>query len=120
MVSDRVVRYEIRNRIAWITLNRPEKRNAINTAMRKALQDAFTDLKHNADVWVAVLTGEATVFCAGKDLTEDDPEEHPDVMSNHQLHMYQMNIYKPFICALNGPCLAQGAGLAFNSDIVIM
>ena len=62
MVSDRVVRYEIRNRIAWITLNRPEKRNAINTAMRKALQDAFTDLKHNADVWVAVLTGEATVL----------------------------------------------------------
>jgi E-phenylitaconyl-CoA hydratase len=114
------VRYKIENRIAWITLDRPEKRNAINLAMRRELQDAFEDVKHNPDVWVAVLTGEGTVFCAGKDLTEDLPWENRGVLSNTALHHYQMNIFKPFICALNGGCYAQGVGFALNSDIIIM
>jgi len=114
------VRYEIKDRIAWITLNRPEKRNAINLAMRKELQDAFEDVKHNPDVWVAVLTGAGTVFCAGKDLTEELPWENRGVLSNTALHHYQMNIFKPFICALNGGCYAQGVGFALNSDIIIM
>lgn len=114
------VRYEIRDRIAWITLNRPEKRNAINLQMRRELHSAFEDVKLNPDVWVAVLTGEGAAFCSGKDLTENLPWENRGVLSNTELHHFQMGIFKPFICALNGACYAQGVGFAFNSDIIIM
>jgi enoyl-CoA hydratase/carnithine racemase len=114
------IRYEIKNRIGWITLNRPEKRNAINLAMRKELQDAFEDVKFNPDVWVAVLTGEGNTFCSGKDIVDTSPEENRGVLSNHEIHQYQMNIFKPLICAVNGGCYAQGCGFALNSDIIIM
>jgi E-phenylitaconyl-CoA hydratase len=114
------VKYVVKDRIGWIHLNRPDKRNAINLAMRKELQDAFTDVKFNKDVWVAVLTGEGSAFCSGKDLTENVPEENVGIMSARQLHSLQMNIYKPVICAINGACYNQGVGFALNSDIIIM
>jgi len=114
------VKYTVKDRIGWIYLARPEKRNAINLAMRKELQDAFSDVKFNDDVWAAVLTGEGSVFCSGKDLTENVPEENPGIMSSRQLHTFQMNIYKPIICAVNGACYNQGVGFALNSDIIIM
>lgn len=114
------VQYRVENRIAWITLDRPEKRNAINLSMRKELQEAFEDVKHNAEVWVAVLTGNGSVFCSGKDLTDDSPWENRGVLSNTDLHHFQMSIFKPFICALNGGAYAQGVGFALNSDLIIM
>jgi crotonobetainyl-CoA hydratase len=109
------VQYEIKDRVAWITLNRPEKRNAINLPMRKELREAFEDVKVNPDVWVAILTGEDPAFCAGKDLLDTSPE-----LASHEIHLYQRHIYKPMICAVNGGCYAQGCGLALNSDIIIM
>jgi enoyl-CoA hydratase/carnithine racemase len=106
--------------VATITLNRPEKMNALNRAMRKELQDAFIEVKFNPDIWVAVLTGEGKAFCSGKDLLEKLPEEDGAVMSNDELYLFQRHIYKPFIVAINGPCLAQGGGFALSSDIRIM
>lgn len=114
------VRYEIEGHVAWIVLNRPDKKNAINRAMRKEVQDAYTDVKYNPDVWVAVIAAEGDVFCSGKDLFETQPEEDGAVMSNDELYLLHRHIYKPFICAVNGPCFAQGAGFALNSDVVIM
>lgn len=120
MIMGAAVKYEVRNHVAWITLARPQAKNALNRAMRKELQDAYTDVKYNADVWVAILTGEGDVFCSGKDLFEKAPEEDGEVMSNDELYIYQRNIYKPILLAINGPCLAQGGGFAFNADILIM
>lgn len=114
------VLYEVRNHVAYITLNRPQAKNALNRSMRKELQAAYTDVKFNRDIWVAILTGAGDVFCSGKDLFEKGPEEDGEVMSNDELYVFQRHIYKPIIVALNGPCLAQGAGLALNSDILIM
>jgi len=114
------IRYEVKNHVAWITLNRPEKKNAINLAMRKEIQEAYMDIKFNSDIWVAVITGAGDVFCAGKDLIESFPEEDGTVMSNDELYLFLRHIYKPIICAINGPCLAQGGGFALNSDILIM
>lgn len=116
------VQYEVRNHIAYITLDRPTRKNALNRAMRKEVQDAFTDIKFNADIWVAILTGNGDTFCSGKDLFEKIPPEMEkgDVMSNDELYLFLRNTFKPFIVALNGPCLAQGGGFALNADIVIM
>ncbi len=120
MATGEAVNYEVRNRIGWITLNRPEKRNAINRAMRKEVGDAFLDVKHNPEVWVAIVTGAGEVFCAGKDIVEKEPVNDGQVLSNDELYALQRTIYKPIINALNGPCLAQGGGFCFNADIVVM
>ncbi len=120
MPTQEAIRYEVRDHIAWLTLNRPEKKNAINYAMRKEVQEAYIDIKHNTEVWAAIITAEGDVFCSGKDILETPPEEDGSVMSNDELYLFLRHIYKPIICAINGPCLAQGGGFALNSDIVIM
>ena len=118
---EKAVLFEVRDHVAYITLNRPEKKNAINRAMRKEVQDAYMRVKNDANIWAAVLTGNGSVFCSGKDLLEKIASEDEDgsVMSNDELYMYQRFIYKPFVLALNGPCLAQGGGFALNADVVI-
>lgn len=118
---EKTVLFEVRDHVAYITLNRPDKKNAINRAMRKEVQDAYVRVKNDADIWAAVLTGNGTVFCSGKDLLEKTRPEDEDgsIMSNDELYMYQRFIYKPFVLALNGPCLAQGGGFALNADIVV-
>lgn len=118
---EQAVLFEVREHVAYITLNRPEKKNAINRAMRKQVQDAYVRVKNDPDIWAAVLTASGSVFCSGKDLFEKLAPEDEDgsVMSNDELYAYQRFIYKPFVLALNGPCLAQGGGFALNADIVV-
>jgi enoyl-CoA hydratase/carnithine racemase len=114
------IEYTIKNHIGYLTLNRPEKRNAISVKMRLELYEVFRDIRDNDDVWVVIMTGKDPSFCAGKDLFEKAAGEDGDVISNRALAYYIHQTYKPIICALNGPCLAQGAGLALNADIIIM
>lgn len=114
------IRYEVRDRVAWITLNRPKSRNALNRRMRFELRDAFGDVKANDEVWLAVLAGEGPVFCAGADPFENlQRHEGPD-FTGDDLYRLLRSVFKPIICAINGLCLAQGAGLALLSDIRIM
>src|ERR1700760_3104509 len=69
--ADAAVRYEMRGAVAIITLNRPERRNAINGAMREGLFDAWSRFEADAAAKVAVLTGAGDkAFCAGMDLQE--------------------------------------------------
>ncbi|MGH7716479.1 MAG: enoyl-CoA hydratase/isomerase family protein, partial [Vulcanimicrobiaceae bacterium] len=105
---------------ATITLNRPDKMNALNRAMRKELQDAFREIKYDPEIWIAIITGDGKAFCSGKDLLEKLPDEDGLVFSNDELYMFERTIFKPIIAAINGACLAQGAGLALGSDIRIM
>ncbi len=111
--------YEIRDGIGYITLNRPEKLNAIDPAMRQILWDAFQDVKHNPEVRCAIVTGAGRAFSTGHDLVamaEDRANEGP---STGDLYVVQSNIWKPIIAAINGICLAQGCGIALGSDIRI-
>lgn len=110
--------YDVHDKIATITLNRPEKMNAINHAMCRELWDALTDIKDNPDVWVAIITGRGRAFCAGHDLSEPF-KRNGGGPTGDDLYLYQLSIYKPFICAVNGFCLAQGGGLVLCSDIRI-
>lgn len=114
--------HKVEGHISIITLCRPEKKNAINRAMRFELQQALTEVKNNNNIWLTILTAQGDVFCSGKDLFEKIPPEDDDgsVMSNDELYYFLRNVYKPVIAALNGPCYAQGAGFALNSDIVLM
>jgi enoyl-CoA hydratase/carnithine racemase len=118
----RFTRYAVEDRIAHLTLARPNKRNALNRQMRKEVQAAFYDVETNPNAWLCIIDADGDVFCSGKDLLEkvDPAEEDGLVLSNDDLFLYQRNVYKPFILAADGPCLAQGAGFALSSDIVIM
>jgi enoyl-CoA hydratase/carnithine racemase len=79
-MADEVL-YDVANRVAVITLNRPEKRNALNAALRQGLWAAWRRFEADADVRIAILTGAGDkAFCAGMDLAEMS-EMRPDVIS---------------------------------------
>jgi enoyl-CoA hydratase/carnithine racemase len=114
--------FEIREKVAYITMNRPEKLNAIDVEMRKELWEALHEVNDNTDVWMAVLTGNGRAFSVGHDLASmagrSDALYDPEI-STEDLYVYQSQIFKPLIAAVNGFCLAQGGGLALASDIRI-
>lgn len=118
----RTIRYAVSDRIARITFNRPDARNAITSRMRKELGECLLDVRDNPEVWLAILTGEGTAFCAGQDLYEKIGigDIDADAIGTDDLYMRMRQIDKPVIAAINGPCLAQGAGFALLSDIRIM
>lgn len=107
---------EVRDRVAYVTMNRPEKLNAINNEMLGDLFEAFTKVKENPDIWVAVLTGAGRAFCTGHDLVMGRNEPRGDT---DDFYTFFSKVWKPVIAAVNGYCLAQGGGLALLSDIRI-
>ena len=118
-MPEREVLYEIKEGIAYITLNRPEKLNAIDPAMRQLLWDAFQDVKHNPEVRCAIVTGAGRAFSTGHDLVAMANARANEGPSTGDIYVVQANIWKPIIAAINGICLAQGCGIALGSDIRI-
>jgi len=115
--------YDVRDRIARITMNRPDKLNAINIEMRAELFEAFEDVERNPDVWVAIITGNGRAFSVGHDLVSMASRAilggGPGERTTDDLYLYLSRFYKPIVAAINGLCLAQGGGLALLSDIRI-
>ncbi len=118
--------YEIREKVAYITINRPERSNAIGTAVRAALIDAFCDANDNPEVWAVVLTGAGDkAFCAGGDLKEfaaqagRRPSHIPMTGPARNLYETVLETYKPTIAALNGAAFGGGFELALACDIRI-
>ena len=111
--------YEIKDGIAFITLNRPEKLNAIDPPMRQILWDSFQDVQNNPEVRCAIVTGNGRAFSTGHDLVAMANARANEGPSTGDLYVVQSNIWKPIIAAINGVCLAQGCGLALGSDIRI-
>ena len=117
-MADEVI-YEIKEGIAYITLNRPEKLNAIDPPMRQQLWDAFQDVDKNPDVRCAIVTCAGRAFSTGHDLVAMAAGGANEGPSTGDLYVVQSNIWKPIISAINGICLAQGCGIALGSDIRI-
>jgi enoyl-CoA hydratase/carnithine racemase len=114
---------EVRNRVAYVTLNRPEKLNAVNYAMIADLFEVFDEVRDNPEIWVVLLTGAGRAFSTGHDLVmgrkEREDGAKPPRGDTDDLYVYLSRIWKPIIAAVNGYCLAQGGGLALLSDIRI-
>ncbi|MFC1958181.1 enoyl-CoA hydratase/isomerase family protein [Chloroflexota bacterium] len=115
--------YEKKNKIAYITLNRPEARNAMDFEMYEQLSKAWIDVRDDPDVWVAIITGAGDkAFSAGRDLktSVEQPElwhiwqTQEDMILNRGLE-----VWKPVIAAVNGYCLAGGMTLLLATDIRI-
>ena len=108
--------------LATITLNRPEKRNALSHALRIELAKAVAELDADDAISVAILTGAGPVFCAGFDLSEFTPGkevfQEPEVWtSGQQMHERLQSFGKPLIGAINGPALAGGFDIAVQCDV---
>jgi enoyl-CoA hydratase/carnithine racemase len=124
-VSDVVV-YERRGPAAWLTLNRPEKLNAINGPMVAGLRALFRRALDDDEVKVVVLTGAGRAFSAGYDLAEEvaKPPEGADgwrevLAEDVEMTMELWALAKPTIAAVRGWCLAGACELAMACDLVV-
>ena len=108
-------------------MNRPEKRNALNTALTRALLDGLRAADAAESVAAVVLAGTGKGFCAGADLSEFKdltPEKQPLVDERAeltmQLHLAFSKMAKPVVTAINGAAMGGGAGLAIAGDLAVM
>lgn len=112
MTSDQVL-VETSGHIGTVTLNRPEAMNAINVGMTLQIQEALNAMEKDPDVWVVVITGTGKAFSTGHDLkNHDEVGPTPDILYDVVSHMET-----PIIAAINGYCIAGGAGIAMSCDV---
>jgi enoyl-CoA hydratase/carnithine racemase len=125
-----LVIYEKKDKIAYITMNRPEKLNALNPELVNELAKTWVDFRDDDDVWVAIFTGMGKAFCAGVDIASDVElleaikgtppsrviswEKEAPVW---RASPARCDLSKPIIAAINGYCLGGGLWLALESDI---
>ncbi|HAV55965.1 MAG TPA: 2-(1,2-epoxy-1,2-dihydrophenyl)acetyl-CoA isomerase, partial [Aequorivita sp.] len=116
---------QIENKIATLTLNRPEVFNSFNREMALLLQDELDACEKNPEVRAIVLTGSGKAFCAGQDLKEvTSPELNPGFKKILEEHYNPIisrirNIEKPIIGAINGVAAGAGANIALACDVVV-
>lgn len=118
---------EDRGAVRILTMNRPEKRNALNHSLSEALLNALRQADADEAIGCVVLTGAGPGFCAGADLSEfkhltgDNKElvERRAALTT-SLHLAFSRMTKPVITAINGAAMGGGAGLALAGDMAVM
>jgi enoyl-CoA hydratase len=143
MTDEDVVRYERRGPVAVVTMNRPEYRNAQNSAMTYALDAAFTRAVDDGEVSVIVLAGAGKHFSAGHDIGTPGRDvdvsferravmwwDHTDKPGGDQRYAREMEVYlgmcrrwreipKPTVAMVQGACIAGGLMLAWVCDMIV-
>ena len=124
-MSNNSILLKIENKIAYITLNRPEVFNSFNREMAFLLHDTLDICEKDDEVRAIVLTGNGKAFCAGQDLKEvTDPNLNPGFKKILEEHYNPIitrirSIKKPIIGAINGVAAGAGANIALACDIVV-
>lgn len=120
-MSFQTILFDVLDRVAWVTLNRPEVRNAYNMRMRDELHEVLTAVRDDTEIRVLVLQGAGSAFCAGADLTEFGTAPSPTearrirfARDNWAL-LHQLPI--PTIAALHGYVLGSGLEMALLCDL---
>jgi methylglutaconyl-CoA hydratase len=127
-MSTELVLYEVRSSAAVLTLNRPDRRNALSRALIAALGDAADRAASDPAARCVILTGAGNSFCAGMDLAElqeslaAPPDETPvwdDALRLAKVYDRLYTLPKPTIAAVNGAAVAGGAGLVSVCDLAV-
>jgi enoyl-CoA hydratase/carnithine racemase len=116
---------EDKGAVRILTLNRPEKRNALDTALSRELLETLRTADADDSVRCVVLTGAGQAFCAGADLSEFKGLSDPKVAKTRaeltmQLHLVFSKMITPVVTAINGAAMGGGAGLAIAGDLAVM
>jgi 2-(1,2-epoxy-1,2-dihydrophenyl)acetyl-CoA isomerase len=127
MPDFKAILYKLENDVAWVTMNRPEQRNAVNAEMRDELISVLVDARTNAGIRAVVLTATGKGFCTGADLSgsrgqgPSGPGAGRELMksSSQRLLRALWDLEKPVVAAVNGVAAGLGSHLAFASDFVI-
>ena len=107
------VEYDRRGPIAVVTVDRPDRRNAVDDATAEKLGDAWDRFDEDADALVGVLTGSGNTFSAGADLEAMDLEDRPEGW----LGFTRRRVSKPTVAAVEGHCVAGGLEMALWCDL---
>ena len=121
MATTEATLYEVVDGAAWITLNRPENRNALSSILVDELDDHFTAALEDPNARCIVITGAGPAFCAGADLKNPPGKAAPGRrgVALQSVLARMLESPKPVIAAVNGAAFAGGLGLVGASDIVI-
>jgi len=126
-VSEGILLIEDRGPVRILTMNRPDKLNALNTRLTQALLDALLAADRASEIRAVVLTGAGRAFCAGADLSEFGgltPDEPEAVLARAELTTRLQaqfpRLGKPVVSAVRGHALGGGAGLALACDLVVV
>ena len=116
--------FEIKNAVAFITLNRPDKFNSFNREMALLMQAKLDEAASMHEVRAVYITGTGKAFCAGQDISElvgDDKIEIAQILSEHYNPIVKRirNMPKPVVAAVNGVAAGAGANIALSCDIVV-
>jgi enoyl-CoA hydratase/carnithine racemase len=118
---------EDRGPLRILTINRPEKRNALDTELTRRLLEELHESERHSSVSCVILTGAGKGFCAGADLSEfkDLVPEKQHLVDERaeltmQLHLAFSRMAKPVVTAINGAAMGGGAGLALAGDLALM
>ena len=124
-----IAELDIRNHVAYVTLNRPDAMNALNPELRFALSEIWDRVEQDDDIWVAVVTGAGDrAFCAGADLkhramVRDADETQLQAWQEMEAKTTPLNTRwhfpKPVIAKVNGFALGGGLELALSCDIIV-
>lgn len=141
--STETLTFEVRDKIAWITFNRPEKRNALSWQGLRELRDALIEADDLTSVHCIVLGGNGRDFCSGWDMTGGESSPVKEAQAGKQqaeyrsqtatleddiwqlgrmneLRMVMFEMHKPVIAKVQGNCLANGTDIALLADLVIV
>jgi len=114
------VDFEVRDRIAIITLNRPEARNAVSQQLAEDLEAAIDRLETEEDLWIGILCGNGPAFCAGADLKAiASGETRLTTRRGGFAGLVRRTRSKPLIAAVEGPAVAGGTEIVLSCDLVV-